>query len=172
MKILISGLPGTGKSTIARKISKEHNFRYISDWEVFEKNNITFKEFENKISVSEKYSQLILMNIDTLMDDSVMDLEYSISPKDFVKYNKGVDIKIVYLGFIDVEEKLLFDLFRKSESNNEYSDEELLQKIKFYKEMSVIYKEQCKSCGLEFFDINKDRKEVQVDILNHLNFSC
>ena len=54
MKILISGLPGTGKSTIARKISKEYNFRYISDWEVFEKNNITFKEFENKISVSEK----------------------------------------------------------------------------------------------------------------------
>ncbi|MBR4002892.1 MAG: AAA family ATPase, partial [Clostridia bacterium] len=38
MKILICGLPGTGKTKLANKIAKEHNFFYISDWDIFNAN--------------------------------------------------------------------------------------------------------------------------------------
>ena len=101
---------------------------------------------------------LLLDYINNQNDNIIVDLEYSISPSDFVKYNKYSNIQIVYLGFVSVEVKTLFDLFRNSESNCKYADDELKLLIKFYKEMSVEYKQQCDKLDIKFFNINKDRK--------------
>ena len=168
MKIIICGLPGTGKTSLANKICEEHKYRYISDWDIFETYNIVINKSEDKNIISKKYSKLILDYINNQNDNVVVDLEYSISPSDFVKYNNYSDVFIIYLGFASVDEKTLFNLFRSSESNNKYTDDELQLQIKFYKEMSESYKYQCEKLDINFFDINQDRKLMQEEILNFL----
>ena len=169
MKLIIYGLPGTGKTSLVHKVFDEYKYRIISDWNIFEKYNIVINKNEDKNIVSKKYSKLILDYINNQNDNIIVDLEYSISPSDFVKYNKYSNIQIVYLGFTSVGEKTLFNLFRSSESNNKYTDDELQLQIKFYKEMSVEYKQQCDKLDIKFFDINKDRKIMQQEILDYLD---
>ena len=169
MKLIICGLPGTGKTSLVHKVFDEYKYRIISDWDIFEKYNIVINKNEDKNIVSKKYSKLILDYINNQNDNIIVDLEYSISPSDFVKYNKYSNIQIVYLGFTSVDEKTLFNLFRSSESNNKYTDDELQLQIKFYKEMSVEYKQQCDKLEIKFFDINKDRKIMQQEILDYLD---
>lgn len=169
MKLIICGLPGTGKTSLVHKIFDEYKYRIISDWDIFEKYNIVINKIEDKNIVSEKYSKLLLDYINNQNDNIIVDLEYSISPSDFVKYNKYSNIQIVYLGFVSVEVKTLFDLFRNSESNCKYADDELKLLIKFYKEMSVEYKQQCDKLDIKFFNINKDRKIMQQKILDYLD---
>lgn len=166
MKIVICGLPGTGKTSLVHKIFDEYKYMIISDWDIFEKYNIVINKNEDKNIVSKKYSKLILDYINNQNDNVVVDLEYSISPSDFVKYNNYSDVFIIYLGFASVDEKTLFNLFRSSESNNKYTDDELQLQIKFYKEMSVEYKQQCDKLDIKFFDINKDRKIIFESIMN------
>ena len=169
MKIVICGLPGTGKTSLVHKIFDEYKYRIISDWDIFEKYNIVINKNEDKNIVSKKYSKLILDYINNQNDNVVVDLEYSISPSDFIKYNNYSDVFIIYLGFASVDEKTLFNLFRSSESNNKYTDDELQLQIKFYKEMSESYKHQCEKCeklDINFFDINKDRKIIFESIMN------
>jgi len=168
LKLLISGLPGTGKTNLANTICEEYKFDIVSDWDIFQKFNIDIKPFENKKTISENYSKLLLDYINN-KNNIVVDLEYSIIPKDFIKYNNFQNVQIIYLGFVSIDEKTLFKLFRNSDSNNKYTDNELMLRIKFYKEMSALFKEQCDKYGLKFFDINKDREEIQKEILNYLD---
>ena len=169
MKLIIYGLPGTGKTSLVHKVFDEYKYRIISDWNIFEKYNIVINKNEDKNIVSKKYSKLILDYINNQNDNIIVDLEYSISPSDFVKYNKYSNIQIVYLGFTSVDEKTLFNLFRSSESNNKYTDDELQLQIKFYKEMSKTYKRQCEECNINFFDVDKDRRIIQQNILDFLD---
>ena len=171
MKILICGLPGTGKTALANRIFNEYKFKIISDWNIFNNFDIVINQNENKNTISKKYSKLLIDYINNKTENVVADLEYSISPSDFIKYNNYTDIQIIYLGFISIEEKTLFNLFRSSESNDKYTDNKLKAQIKFYKEMSALYKTQCNKYNLKFFDINKDRKEIRKDIFNYLNIS-
>ena len=166
MKLIICGLPGTGKTSLAHIICDEYKYRTISDWEIFGEYNIVINKSEDKNIVSKKYSKLLLDYINNQNDNIIVDLEYSISPSDFVKYNNYSDVFIIYLGFASVDEKTLFNLFRNSESNNKYTDDELQLQIKFYKEMSVEYKQQCDKLEIKFFDINKDRKIIFESIMN------
>ena len=79
------------------------------------------------------------------------------------------NVSIVYLGFVSVDEETLFNLFRKSKSNDKYTDKELKEQIKFFKEMSLDYKSQCEQNNLKFFDVNTDRKIIFEEILKYLN---
>ena len=63
----------------------------------------TFKDFE-----------LICIN-NASTDESekiVIDLEYSISPSDYVMHKFSKYAKITYLGFLSVNENILFNLFK------------------------------------------------------------
>lgn len=169
MIIIICGLPGTGKTTLSKKIAEEFKFQYVNDWELFNSNNIFVNEFENKIEVSKKHSQVI---IDFIKENSnnnlVLDLEYSLSPKDFINSNIKDFVEIIYLGFVSVRKEMLFDLFRKSSSNENVLDEELKKQIKFYKEMSLLFCDECKKYNLDFIDINSDRNKILNIIIEKL----
>ena len=106
MKILICGLPGTGKTKLANKIAKEHNFFYISDWDIFNANGIVI-ENQNKNVVSKNYHKLLLSRILNIKGDVVADLEFSVSPNDFAYFNTAEEVKIVYLGFYYINLYLL-----------------------------------------------------------------
>ena len=72
------------------------------------------------------------------------------------------------MGFVSLPNETIFNLFRKSSSNDNKSDDELKQEIEFYKNSSLDYQEQCKKHNLEFIDINKDRKIIFEEILQKI----
>lgn len=167
--IIINGLPGTGKTTLAKKLVNEHGYKYVNDWEIFQKNNIVINKLEDKNSISEKYSKLIADYIIKNKDNKVVfDLEYSISPSDLVKNKLNEIAQCFYLGFTSLPSETIFQLFRKSSSNDNKSDEELKQEIEFYKNSSLDYENQCKKHNLQFIDIRKDRKLIFEEILDKI----
>lgn len=167
---IVCGLPGTGKTTLCKKIESELGYTYISDWQIFAENNIEIVDnLQDKIEVSLKHSSLILDYINNIKDKNVVvDLEYSVSPQDFVNY-KDIDANhIIFLGFTSVSEDLLYNLFKQNSKNEEIKDDELKNQIKFYKQMSEIYFNQCKELKLQYVDINKSKKEIIDEIFNNI----
>lgn len=167
--IIICGLPGTGKTTLCKKIETNLNYQYISDWDIFEQNNVVINRLENKLFISQKYSSLILDFIKTHSKKNlVLDLEYSITPEDFVSSEISKLAQIYYLGFISVDEKSLFSLFKNSSESSNLNNDELMTKIEYLKNMSNIYYKQCMAFNIDFIDINKDKKIIIDEILNQI----
>lgn len=164
--IIINGLPGTGKTTLAKKLVNAYGYKYVNDWKIFQENDIEIKELEDKNIISFKYSQLIADYIIKNKDNKVVfDLEYSISPNDLIKHGLNGIAQVFYFGFTSLPNGTIFNLFRKSSSNDNVSDDELKQKIDFYKNSSLEYQKQCKEHNLEFIDICKDRKFILNEII-------
>ena len=44
--VLITAGPGTGKTTLAKKLVNEYGYKYVNDWEIFIENNIVINEIE------------------------------------------------------------------------------------------------------------------------------
>ena len=63
MKILICGLPGTGKTTLTKTRGEQFNIKTISDWDIFYQWEIKIDKFEDKKNVSKKYSKLLMEEI-------------------------------------------------------------------------------------------------------------
>ncbi|MBQ9790695.1 MAG: hypothetical protein IJW24_03775 [Clostridia bacterium] len=169
MMIIINGLPGTGKTTLSKMFANSYGYKYFNDWEIFKANNIQINELEDKNIISEKYSKLIADYVIKNKDDKVVfDLEYSISPNDLIKHGLNGIAQSFYLGFTSLSNDTIFNLFRKSSSNDNVSDDELKQKIDYYKNCSLDYQKQCEEYNLEFIDICKDRKLIFEEILDKI----
>ena len=170
--IIICGLPGTGKTTICKKIEQELNYKYISDWDIFYQNNIKIDELKNKFEISKKYSNIIFDYMKNHQNENlIIDLEYSISPNDFVINKFSKYAKIIYLGFLTVNENLLFNLFKASSENENIEEFELKTKTKFYKKMSEDYFKECEKFNLDFIDINKEKNKLLVELFNKIKSS-
>ena len=164
--IIINGLPGTGKTTLSKILVSEFAYKYVNDWNILKQNNIKVNKLEDKVLISNKYSKLIADNILSYKEDKVVfDLEYSISPDDLAKLRLNEIAQCFYLGFATLPNETIFNLFRKSSSNDNKSDDELKQEIEFYKNSSIEYQKQCNKHNLEFIDICKDRKLIFEEIL-------
>ena len=167
--IIINGLPGTGKTTLSKTLVNEYGYKYINDWEIFKENNIINNDLEDKNSISEKYSKLIADYVIKNKNNKVIfDLEYSISPDDLIKNKLNEIAQCFYFGFISLTNETIFNLFRKSSSNDNKSDDELKKEIEFYKNSSLEYQQQCKKHNLEFIDICKDKKIILDEIIQKI----
>ena len=172
MIFIISGLPGTGKTTLAKEIEKKYNFWYLSDWEIFNNLNININisDFASKTSISENFSEILINYILNLKDkDIVVDIEYTISPKDYKFPELYKCSKIVYLGFNSIDENTLFNLFRVK-SNSQIDDTSLTEKIKTYIKYSKLYYNECQKYNFDYWDINLNRNEVIDKILEDYNY--
>ncbi len=169
MILIISGLPGTGKTTLCQKIAAEFGYNYISDWDIFSKNNVVIDPFLDKNQVSQQYSQILIDYINKNQDKNlVLDTEYSISPTDYTNSNISAATKIIYLGFISLSHSTLMSLFQKSVSNSEVSFADLKKRIEFYQLASSDYQSQCLTHSLDFIDIDHDRNQIINSIISHL----
>ncbi len=170
MIYIISGLAGTGKTTLCKRIENEFGYHYVNDWTLFNNNKISLDKFEDKNKISEKYSHMLFNYILKNNDKNlVIDIEYSISPTDFVNSEISNICKIIYLGFVSLSNDVLFNLFKNSSANKNINDKDLLKMIEFYKKISINYQKQCLNNNLEFIDVNKDRNEIIESIINSLN---
>ena len=170
MKILICGLPGTGKTTLSHIIAEKYGFVVKNDFSIFNELSINIKNQENKKKVSKDYSKLLFDHMQKTQGNVVYDFEYSILPSDLIHFDLD-KFKIVFLGFYSLPEEIIFNLFRKSSANEKVADDELKHKIMLYKSLSKACREECEKYGFKFFDINKDRNIIFDEILKYFELS-
>lgn len=170
MKILICGLPGTGKTTLSRIIAEKYGFAIKNDFSIFKELDINIENQEDKKCVSKNYSKLLFDYMQKIQENVVFDFEYSILPRE-IKHLDLNDFEIIYLGFYSLSEDTIFNLFRKNSANEKILDEELKHKVALFKTLSKICKEECEKYDFKFFDVNKDRKIIFDEILTFLKLN-
>lgn len=154
-KVIICGLPGTGKTTVAKTIAEELNIKYINDYAIFEELKIT-PPTSDRQKVSQTYARDIFTYLKKLEADVVVDLDYSLLPKE-ARLLK-LEYEIIYLGFEGVTFKQLKQVFRKKDS--ESSDKELDKKIQYLLKISAFCKRECEKYGFDFVAIDKNRDSI------------
>ena len=163
--IIICGLIGTGKTTLAKKVSQNLNYNYI---DLNKKvNTDTFES--DKEFLSKKLRQQI-DNYIYKLKNSVIDCEYLILPNDYSNYLSKDICDIIYLGFYDVDINILYDKFVQDykSKGKKYDETDLLNQLKYFKKISEKIYNDCKKYGYKFFDISKDKSIVLEEIYSYI----
>ncbi len=143
MNIVICGLQGTGKTTLSKMLVEKYGFSYINDYKIFKSG-----KSKNKI--------ISFVNNN---DNFVVDLCYSISPKDATKLKNSI---IYFFGFVTIDENVLFNLMRQKGENI------TLKQIVKNKKKGKKFQTQCKKYNIPFVDINQDRQVILNNILKEI----
>jgi len=142
MKIIICGMPGTGKTTLSKTISQKNKYKYVSDFDIINKENPL-------TSVNEFLSK---------NDNFVLDVDYKNYNEDIL-FNTQQNIKIIYLVYSD---KITIDMlnlvFKGSKDSSELQD---------YLKYSAKYREICLNNNLTIYEIDKNRDKVLQEILEN-----
>lgn len=166
--LIICGLNGTGKTTIAKHYSEELGYEYIDLYDVINSNfndddkinasNILKDEIDNYLSKKSK-------------DKCIIDCNYLILPDDFINYQSNQVYEIIYLGFNDIDVDVLFEKFSKDyeKKNINYDSNELKYRLVYFNEISKKVYEACKKYNYKYFDINKDKKLVLEEISEYID---
>ena len=157
--ILICGLPGTGKTTLCKKIVENLGFVYVNDWEILKYTNR--QDFgEDRILISKNFSHFI----DEYLSQNkakklVVDLDYTALPSEFVNFKSKENYQIIYLGFDGISEQQLFEVMSKKSQ-----EENLTEKVKYYLQISQFCKSECEKHNFNFFGINTNREQIITKI--------
>lgn len=166
--IIICGLNGTGKTTIAKQYCEKLGYQYIDLYDVI---NSYFND-DNKVDAS----NVLKEEIDNYLfkrskDKVIIDCNYLILPVDFINYHSNQDYEIIYLGFYDIDVDVLFEKFSKDyeKKNINYDSSELKNKLIYFNEISKKVYNDCKKYNYKYFDINKDKKLVLEEISEYID---
>jgi len=166
--IILCGLIGTGKTTIAKQYSEKFGYEYIDLYDVLNLDiNDDDKEYASKFLKDEIDNYLIKKTT----DKCIIDCNYLILPQDFVNYNSNKYYEIIYLGFNDIDVNMLFEKFSNDyeKKNINYDTVELKKKLFYFNEISKKVYNDCKKYNYKYFDINKDKKSVLEEISEYMN---
>lgn len=147
-KIIILGLAGTGKTTLAKTLAEKTEHVYLNDWKILENKKINLL---NEIEMHLKSSEKIVFDLDLR------------NFKECVLFENQEHQDVVYLLFDEnLDEDILLKVFQEKDKNIS------METVKNYLNISKKYKEFCIKNKLNYAEIGKDKNEVLVNILNEL----
>ena len=162
--IFIVGLPGTGKTTLSKKLVDILNFNYINDYEILYDIDVEIES--DRLILSKLYSKNLLTFAERNENNFVIDCNYSLLPNEFVKFDKKENFIYIVLGFAKLQKEKLFYQFRRKDKVT--SDDELMGRIEYYLEISEVVKNQCKNLNITYFEISENRDEELEKVFNYL----
>lgn len=161
MNIIICGLIGTGKTTLSKKISNDLHYKYIFLDELLNKSINS----NDKLTASAKLNNDI-ENYLRDINNCVIDCEYLIMPSQYFNSRYKDNCLIIYLGFSSVDINVLVEKFKTDYEKRkiEFKEEELVNRLKYYKEISNYVCNECQKYNYKFFDIAKEKSIVLDDV--------
>lgn len=164
--IILNGLPGTGKTTLANRLKEQLGYEYISDWEILKDFNID-SFCGDRISISEKLSiNLISFILANKTKNLILDLDYSVMPNEMIEMKDDKYLTIYYLGFSGITKQKLIHAFKSKSC--ELNDLELVERIEYYLDISNFVKNECNRYNLDFVGIGEDREEKLDNLFNKI----
>ncbi len=172
--ILIVGSPRVGKTTLAKKISKELGLIYISLDNIFssieELKCWPYKKYDDAKKISLELSDFLISFINGLDKENnyVIEGAYIDIEKICSKIN---DIKIIGLPYNKLDKNSLFNRIKKYDKNewiNKFSDDIILEKSDCFIKRNKYYNKCFKKLKITSYDLSNDYHKVMDKIINEL----
>lgn len=173
MNIIIAGISRSGKTTIAKNLSRKHNLNYIPFDSIISTLENLYPDLginhsDDNVEFSPvlaRFMKEFLSHIDYEDIHTVIDL-YQLFPKDYLLF-QNPNTQIVYLGYTEItpEEKLahIKRHCRDKDWTNDVEDGEMLEILKLWIAESRIMKEQCAQFDIDFVDTSYDFKQKLIE---------
>ena len=165
--LIICGLVGTGKTTIAKNICEELNYEYVDLYEKIDE-NIDTKDKEKASKLLAKDINKYLIN--AIDKKCIIDCDYLILPNEFYCCDAKDNYNIIYLGFNSVDIELLFKKFSEDykKKNITYDSKELRKQIEYFKYISNKVYLDCQKYNYKYFELNKEKSLVIEEIKKYI----
>ncbi len=172
--ILIVGSPRVGKTTLAKKISKELGLIYISLDNIFssieELKCWPYKKYDDAKKISLELSDFLISFINGLDKENnyVIEGAYIDIEKICSKIN---DIKIIGLTYNELDKNSLFNRIKKYDKNewiNKFSNDVILEKCDCFIKRNNYYNKCFKKLKITSYDLSNDYHKVMDKIINEL----
>ena len=172
--ILITGSPRVGKTTLAKKISKELNYIYISLDNISNSietlNCWPYKKYEEAKIISGELANFLINFINGLDKENnyVLEGAYIDIEKIFSKIN---NVKIIGLTYNKLNKNTLFERIKKYDKNtwiNNFSDEVILEKCDCFIKRNNYYNKCFKKLNINAFDLSDNFNNMIEEILNKI----
>jgi inorganic pyrophosphatase len=172
--ILIVGSPRVGKTTLAKKISKELGLIYISLDNIFssieELKCWPYKKYDDAKKISLELSDFLISFINGLDKENnyVIEGAYIDIEKICSKIN---DIKIIGLPYNKLDKNSLFNRIKKYDKNewiNTFDDKTLLDKCDCFINRNKYYNDCYGKLIIKSYDVSNDRDNTFINIINEL----
>ena len=165
MNVLICGLPGTGKTTLCKKLASDFEFNYITDYEILSNYNIIFN---NSVEIIDKnyFYQISSFFEKHEVDNCVLDFNYCLLPDDINKISALSNGVKVFLGYYDVSINELAEKFR--EKNSQLNNDELNEMCELLIDVSKKYKILCDKCDIDYVSINQEKSIILKKLQNEI----
>ena len=193
--ILIIGAARSGKTTLARNISKKYNYNLISvddiisGFEGIPYSNI--KHDGNEIETSKNFSKFLKGYLKELSEgpNYYNDCKFVIEGthidfEEIIPYiNNQLKDKydIIGLTYNNISEKELYENIKKYDTEDDWtyynSDEELLGNVNYFLERNKFFNDKFKEYNIKTYDTSFDRDNIINNIINDLferkdNYIC
>jgi adenylate kinase family enzyme len=172
--ILIVGSPRVGKTTLAKKISKELGLIYISLDNIFssieELKCWPYKKYDDAKKISLELSDFLISFINGLDKDNNYVIEGAYIDIENI-YSKINDIKIIGLTYNELDKNSLFNRIKKYDKNewiNKFSDDVILEKSDCFIKRNNYYNNCFKKLKITSYDLSNDYHKVIDKIINEL----
>lgn len=171
MILIVAGTSRSGKSTVTRRICRQTGFSHfpmdaiISTLEnLYPGIGISHHDDNTAFSpVLAAFTAEFISHLRYEELDAVLDL-YQLFPSDFVRSVQADDVRALYLGYPDLqpEQKLaaIKSSQRECDWTKDIADDDMLVIISRFIEEGIRMRDECRSCGIPFFDTGSNFPEA------------
>lgn len=181
--VIIAGVPRAGKTTLCSFLANSTKYQHLTMDTITKALEVSFPETGivhtkcwDFLDTSKKLIKFVQNIVSTYKYDKLpyrlaLDL-YHITPQDYIENIDKDCCSIYFLGYPDISLEEKFNQIRIFDNDYDWTsrrkDDELLEEIDKYIEISKFLKDECHRYKLPFINVSNNRDEILKSIANQI----